>query len=178
MKRLTRAIVVSAEALILTGALAVAGTAAAAFHQRDVAQSATGSCAAAMSHHDTHVRKRPLAMQNDGTLPALASCPLSGTARGVGGVRSTKAVYLDADNNTALPQVMTCTLVDRVSGYVGTYLPRTRVLPPHSTLSEFYWAAADNGGLNFAFAVNNSCSLPVGTGLSVMLTVYDKMTDA
>lgn len=133
-------------------------------------QNATGACQSALPVFDGHFRKRPLALQNEGTGSAFVSCSfLDPTLLGTTGVTN---VFLYADNNTGAPVVLACTLVTGFSNYNPTYYPKTITLNPGSNLIN--WDAADNAGNNFNnYTINVSCNLPSGTGLSASFLYYD-----
>ena len=156
------------------GSVLASGDASAVTLNRSFVQNATGACQSALPVFDGQIRKRPLALQNEGTASAFVSCSFMGTDRGIGGPRSVNAVYLSADNNTASDVSLTCTLVDGYSGGSNTFIPKTITMLPNSKVNTFLWQPSDNGGLNYAYTVNVSCNLPVGTGLSVSFIYFDE----
>jgi hypothetical protein len=133
-------------------------------------QNATGACQAALPVFDGHIRKRPLAVQNEGTAPAFVSCSfLDPTLLGSTGVTN---VFLYADNNTGAPVVLACTLVTGFSNYYPTYYPKSITM--NSGINLIIWDATDNAGNNFNnYTINVSCNLPAGTGLSASFLYYD-----
>lgn len=141
----------------------------------DFIQNATGVCQPALPAFEGQIRKRPLAVQNEGTAPAFVSCSLTGTTSGVGGGggRTVQAVWLYAVNATATSATLGCTLVDNFSGNATptVYVPKAIVLPPDSA-GVLQWDATDNGGLNYILVANLSCSLPVGVGLTLTRVDY------
>lgn len=154
------------------GLVMASGGAAAATLQRSFVQNATGACQSALPVFDGQIRKRPLAVQNEGTAPAFVSCSFMSTDRSDAGMTE---VYVYADNNTASSVDLTCTLVTGVSGLGPAFFPKTLTLPANSTINEFLWTAADNGGENFDnYTTNISCNLPVGTGLSITFVYFDE----
>ena len=164
----------AAATLALAACLASAsGDATAVNRLRSIAQNATGSCQSALPVFDGQIRKRPLAVQNEGSASAFVTCSFAGTASGVGATRSISRLLVFADNNTDNAASLTCTLVDGLSGSSPTYTPKTIALPLNSTLNSFSWTAEDdNGGDNFFYTVNISCNLPVGTGLTLTYLEY------
>ena len=141
----------------------------------DFIQNATGACQPALPAFDGQIRKRPLAVQNEGTAPAFVSCSLTGTTSGVGGSggRTVETVWLYARNATATSATLGCTLVDNFSGNATptAYIPKSLVLPPGGA-GVLQWDAADNGGVNYILVANFSCSLPVGVGLTLTRVDY------
>lgn len=169
--------ILAAATLTAAVGLALASSdAAAETLQRSFVQNATGVCQSALPVFDGQIRKRPLAIQNEGTASAFVSCSFMSTDRSDDGITE---VYVYADNNTASAVDLTCTLVQGVSGLGPTFFPKTLTLPANSTINEFPWTAADNGGNNFTdFTTNISCNLPVGTGLSITFVYYDEEVGA
>jgi hypothetical protein len=153
------------------GLIFASGTADAITSVRQFNQNATGVCQSALPVFDGQIRKRPLAVQNEGTASAFVSCAFMSPAAGGAGVDQ---IRLYADNNTGSPVDITCTLVSGVShNGVPRYFPKTITMPANSGLNEFLWTAADNGGVNFNdIALSASCNLPVGTGLSLSEIYY------
>ena len=161
-----RAIDVWACAMVIALTCVSAG---AVTRSRNVYSNATGVCQAALPAYEGQIRKRPLAIQNEGTASAFVSCSFAGTSTGVGGLRSIQSLHLFADNNSAVSVSLTCTLVDSISGYTTapTFITKTITLPANSKLVQLQWyAGLDNDGDNFIWTVNTSCNLPVGVGLT------------
>jgi hypothetical protein len=151
------------------GLIFASGAAGAVTSSRAFNQNATGLCQSALPTFDGQIRKRPLAVQNEGTSSAFVSCAFMVPSKGTGVTQ----VTLTADNNTSSPVDISCTLVSGVSHFTATYHPKTITLPANSGLNYLQWTAADNGGANFDdFALSASCNLPVGTGLSFTQTVF------
>ncbi|MEO6138716.1 MAG: hypothetical protein ABIP11_08660, partial [Luteimonas sp.] len=88
------------------------GDASAVTKQRSFVQNATGACQSALPVFDGQIRKRPLAVQNEGTSAAFVSCSFMDTDRSVNGVTD---VFLYADNNTSSSVTVNCTLVTDIS---------------------------------------------------------------
>jgi hypothetical protein len=152
------------------GSSFASGDAAAITRQRTNNQNATGACQSALPVFDGQIRKRPLAIQNVGTASAYVSCSFMTPAHGTG----VNSVNLIAENNTGTAVDVSCTLVVGVSKLAPTYFPKTITLPANSGLNSFTWTAANNGGVPFdSYAISASCSLPVGTGLSLSQLFYD-----
>ncbi|MEP6634229.1 MAG: hypothetical protein ABJA62_08455 [Luteimonas sp.] len=153
---------------LLTATLGLAfatGDAHAATPQRSFIQNATGACQSALPVFEGQIRKRPLAIQNEGTASTFISCSLMGTDRSVAGITEIDIV---ADNNTASPVDLTCTLVTGLSKFgMQQFFPKTITMPANSGINEIFWDSRDNGGAFFDnFTVNVSCNLLMGTGLS------------
>lgn len=165
-------------AALLTTALGLAfaaGDAQAVTPVHSFIQNATGACQSALPAFDGQIRKRPLAIQNEGNASAFVSCSLMGTTRSVAGIFTIQVL---ADNNTASSVTLTCTLVTGLSKF-GTqqFLPKTITMPANSggLTNVLGWNRLDNGGMFFNnFTVNVSCNLPVGTGLSRISVFFEE----
>lgn len=125
----------------------------------------SGACQAALPNYEGQIRKRPLAIQNEGDAGAFLTCSpvsLQGNAVHASGHE------LVLVNNTAAAQQVNCTGVNGpVSG--ATYMPKSAVVPGNSTAS-MHWTEADGvGGLNLE-TMNMSCLLPPGIGVHTVYT--------
>ena len=153
--------------------LSAPGQAGAVSVSRSFVQNATGSCQSALPVFEGQIRKRPLALQNEGFTPAFVTCSFMNTDRSVDGM---KAVYLYADNDRGVDRLMTCTLVTGIPGSMAPeFIVKSILLPANSRLNEFLWTPADHGGQNFNnYTTNVSCNLAVGTGLTASFVYYDE----
>jgi len=120
-----------------------------------------GNCQPATPSQITQIRRRPLAVINEGSQIEFATCAFE-----------TEEVSLNVVGfNTRLTNLSEVTVTVNCSGVVGDeaanaqYFPKTLVLAPGAsgTLS---WSAADNGGLLFTKSVALSCALPPFVGLN------------
>lgn len=126
---------------------------------------AAGACQSALPVFDGVVRKRPLAVQNEGTTPAFITCGLEGK---FGAVVSSSVILVGLVNNSASSATVNCTLVDGREGLSDpVYRPKSVMLPANTQLAELVWANADNEGVNFIYPAI-SCSLPPGTGIKAV----------
>jgi hypothetical protein len=150
------------------GAMAIAcalaaGSAQAVTVQRSFLANAPAFCQASLHAYDVHLRKRPLAIQNEGTSNAFVSCSLLGQDSHPW---STTKVAIWATNNDDAPHTLTCT---GISGYntgpniavVKTInIPASGQGPPDVAVA---WLPED-GVLGRLFSV--SCILPPGVSLN------------
>jgi hypothetical protein len=127
---------------------------------------AAGACQAALPAFEGQVRKRPVAVQNEGWAPAFVTCALESTTYfETGGFATTIGIYLT--NTGGATATVTCTLVDAGSGYNNpVYQPKSANVSSGGNSTSILWtAAADNGGAGYAFPAI-SCNLPPGTGIN------------
>lgn len=158
---------------IATTLLASSGSASAEVRLRSFVQNTTGACQPALPVFDGQIRKRPLAVQNEGTAAAFISCSFMGTDLAAAGILG---VLLLSDNSNTAAVTLTCTLVTGASGGVTgqRFLPQTITMPASSRLNRFRWFAADFGLGNLDNVTSASCNLPVGTGLSLAVIYYSE----
>ena len=153
-------------ALTLLAAAGAGRPAAAATILKITTQTGTASCAPALPTYEGVIRKRPLAIQNEGTSPAFVSCSLT-TTLVYASAGSSETAYLGLTNSSATSASVTCTLVD--VGYGGStpaYKTRTATVPANG-FREIQWSAAnDNGGVPFRTSPNISCNLTPGIGIT------------
>lgn len=150
---------------ILFHATLLAGLAAAsAAHALDrpiLAQAnGSGACQAALPNYEGQIRKRPLALQNEGTLAAFVTCsPLSL----MGNPLHTSGHGLTLVNMTNGELQVSCT---GVNGPVfgATYMPKTVVVPANGTAA-LNWLEADGVSELNMHAISMSCSIPPGIGI-------------
>ena len=147
-----------ASAGILCGALAPATHAGKGSVYFDMITTGSGTCQAALPAFEGLIRKRPLAIQNEGTAPAFVSC-------------ATHQLFnlIDPDYGIAVQLVnfgssdvdVTCTAISL--GKTNTYLPRTVTVPAGG---EYYVSYNLNDDEYFVGPFN--CNLPPGTGIGLV----------
>jgi hypothetical protein len=126
---------------------------------------AAGACQTALPVFDGVVRKRPLAVQNEGSSTTFITCGLEGK---FGAPSSTVVVFVGLVNNSASAATVNCTLVDGRNGLSDpVYMPKSLSLPGNTPLAEMMWSPDDNDGANFIYPAI-SCSLPPGTGIKAV----------
>jgi hypothetical protein len=126
---------------------------------------ATAACQAALPVFDGVVRKRPLAVQNEGSSGTFVTCGLEGK---FGAVASSPLIFVGLVNNSSSPATVSCTLVDgRESISDPVYMPKSVALPANAPIVELTWTSADNEGASFIYPAI-SCALPPGTGIKAV----------
>lgn len=158
MNNMTRA------AFACLAALAAAGPAGAATTSTGKTASAPALCQPALPTYDGLIRKRPLAVQNEGNSAAFVSCALIGDTNAVSG---TSRVFLYLINNNAAPATIACTLVNSHAGGVFATFPKSVEVAGNSPggAASLEWTSEDNGGSAFSRWTSISCNLPAGTGI-------------
>ncbi len=162
-------------------ATAVLGLAFALHSPASVAQSAgivganaTNSCAGTLPVYQTQLRQRPLALTNEGTSSAFATCAFD-LEGAFGGFEPVTAVYIYLTNSTGSTIDVNCTLVDGVEatlssaiggGYAPQYYAKTTSVAANSA-GLAVWQATDYSLTTFSPFAQTSCLLQPG----VMITL-------
>jgi len=128
------------------------------------------NCQAALPAYDGNIRKRPLAVQNEGDGNAFVTCAMKGT---FGAAAIDKEVWVRLINIGATATSITCTLVDGRNLALSDplFLTRTALVPAGGSI-EIGWAGADNGGNNYIYPAM-SCGLPPRTGIRYTGRLYE-----
>lgn len=160
-----------ATAVAVAAGLLSAGNASAATSARQFATNPTGICQGALPAFETAIRKRPLAVQNEGTQTAFVTC--SFTSQGTFGASATNPtrveLYLNSTSGAATP--ISCT---GVTGYASSttsqYVIKNASAPANGGQTAVAWTAADftpAGGTTFPSGLFSvSCSLPPGAAIN------------
>ncbi len=127
----------------------------------------TSYCQTALPVFDGNVRKRPLAVQNEGTTGAFITCSFTAQSTDL------DSVGLLVSNDGTAAAMLTCTGVTSVQGGSDAgpsqYVAKTVTIPA-SGVSGFSWVADDFTGIGSTipgggyFSV--SCNLPPGVGIN------------
>jgi hypothetical protein len=142
---------------------------------RVVAQ-ATAICQGALPAFETGLRKRPLAMQNEGGTNAFVTCSFNNPGNNTGGSRiSGLTIYLQ---NVSAARTVSCTAVNAVAGASAAdalYVTRSVDVPRDgdaSTALQFLPGDFPGGGFLLpGDSVNLSCNLPPGVGITTTVLV-------
>lgn len=158
--------------LLLAAAAACIAATTSIAATRDVAfqSNATGVCQAPLPLYDAHLRKRPMAVQNEGTGVAFVTCsPVSmqNTPHTNGG----HGVFLV--NNSAKAVEITCSGVyGGQNGVVAHAVAKTLSLPAQG-FNSIYFTVDDGFPANNHLPFNLSCMLPPGTGVTTLYTSFE-----
>lgn len=168
--RISRAAIVL---LVLAGTYADRSSAALA--GRSKLSTAAGLCQAALPTFEGLIRKRPLAVQNEGEANAFVTCAYTSDTQSSGnpGTSSFVASFI---NNSPAQMTVTCTAVVGFSSGSATYITKESpiILPGGVATSSIAWTSADNGGVAYApnLPVNLSCNLPPGAGIATLTITH------
>jgi len=133
---------------------------------------AVDRCQPALPTYEGSIRKRPKAVQNEGTTTAFVTCGFSGDnfSSGANGIYYAAVLLI---NNTDSPLQVTCTLVPgRHATVVGGFLPKTSTIDPGDPNGGLGWHYPDYDDGRFGVTAAVSCSLPPGAGISEVLSYF------
>lgn len=127
----------------------------------------TARCQGALPAFETRIRKRPLAVQNEGDGLAYVTCSFEFDA--VGAVNNA-ATLVDTyfTNNNDTPVDISCTAVTGWQTSDNEYVAMQATLAPDGAeQGNLYWVGTDfdGGGLESGL-VSISCALPPGVGIN------------
>lgn len=161
---MTLASTLLATAITLT-AILTAADAVAVTRSRTPGAHATAFCQPALPAFDSLIRKRPLAVQNEGTATAFVTCsvPIDILASDLGGA----ALFFV--NNTGGEVSIACTLANGATGNI-IYIPKTTTGDDPYLVNT--WTPDDIGGGELANQMSFSCALPPGTGMHFLYTSF------
>lgn len=154
-------------ATVLCTAALASGTASAVDVERTQYFNAPAHCQGALPNFEGALRKRPLALQNEGTSNAFVTCVIPNQGRVLA-----VEVYASSHNGTA--GTIECTMVSGWKGGTNHYLPQSTVTPADGTWTGFVWEGADFPGAPVFMPgyIGLSCNLPAGTGLNDFWVYY------
>lgn len=137
---------------------------------RSIINLSTKACQAALPAFDGLIRKRPLAIQNEGTSTAFITCAFDGVFGG--GTPYNTFVAVVVRNNGADAATVTCTLVDaKTSLNNPIFITKSLVLAGGAVGQDIAFSTADNGGVGYIYPAL-SCSIPAGVGISATAQVF------
>jgi hypothetical protein len=132
-----------------------------------VGGNAVDFCQPSLSNLENGVRKRPLAIANEGTITTFVSCSVQQSQTG----EQIDQVLVLFTNRSNTPKSVSCTLVDGVAlpfpGQPPKYFAKTFVVAPANFIIGEWDKTDDNGGVPFGLA-NLSCALPPETELNTV----------
>lgn len=144
--------------------------AAPAAHAARATAPAISSCQAALPVFEGLIRKRPLAVQNEGDAAAFVTCGLENAGPN-GGTHRINFAEVQLQNQGSLSRSVSCTAVNSnasASPGAPAYLNRTVAVAPGATVTLDFQAAQFPG--NPLVLTGNtlavSCNLPPGIGIT------------
>lgn len=136
-------------------------------------------CQGSLPVFETQIRKRPLAVQNEGTSSTFITCAFEMDA-GEATINES-AILLDTyfTNHSGAPAEVTCTAVTGYAGGDNEYVSFSTVVPTEIVEPDdgnLYWEDADfeGGGMETSL-IAISCSLPAGVGINDTYIWWDEV---
>lgn len=128
---------------------------------------ATAFCQGALPAFDTEIRKRPLAVRNEGTADAFVSCSIPSNYAG-----ANTGIHVYLVNRNAETATVNCTFVDGIVSEFGgsnypAYYPQAIALLAGAG-EVLSWLASDFDLPAFSSIANVSCALPPGTEITLL----------
>ena len=156
--------------LLLASAIAAAGNYE--VRQQSIYETAAKVCQGALPQFAGTLRARPLALGNEGSTPAFATCGWEGMPRLEGGYgRDLKLVRALLGNPTLSDLSFSCTIVKSPSAPV--YYTRPVMIAAGGT-AEVDLSQADLDEDQYLDYTQISCELPPGAVIHALLTIYDE----
>lgn len=161
---------------LLTLALAATAPAFAASYtdaQSTNLANAGAACLPALPRYDGNVRKRPLAIFNEGTAASFVTCNFIVEENAYDSQGGVERFDITAKNQSDMPQTVRCTAVIGVDDGNARYIAQSVTLQPGER-KRMEWSAGSYGLPNgWEGPINASCLLPVLTGLNEVSIHWD-----
>ena len=156
---------------IATAIVALSSLAPASATGRYTAANASGRCQAALPAFEGAIRKRPLALQNEGTSSAFVTC--SFVAEGSNYTIPASFTIWAANSGTAAA-TLSCTAVVGYNTGDVSYVAKTVTLQPTGVQGQIFWGPTEYpDGLETGAPISLSCNLPVGVGINDTYFSYE-----
>lgn len=120
-----------------------------------------GNCQAAMPAYEGMIRKRPLAVVNEGEDQVFVTCALTSEEVSL----NLQGFSTRLSNGSGVAATVTCTAVVGDELATASYIPKSITLAPGSA-GNLTWTGADAGGLFTSRSVALSCNLPPWVALN------------
>jgi hypothetical protein len=165
--KISKSIVAAVGALLVSG-LALPQDAAAG--SRASTANAVARCQGALPSYEGAIRKRPLAVQNEGGISAFVTCAFLTDQANVS--VEDFGVYASTTNGQAA--TLNCTAIVGYQTGGPLYAAKSVALSETGQQSSIFWSEEDFGGpISPNLPVSLSCSLAPGVGLNDMYFNYD-----
>lgn len=151
-------------ALTLAVASTYSAQSIAALEIKGSASNPTARCQGALPVFETAIRKRPLAIENEGTAATFVTCSFeASTYDSTSGILMLDTYF---SNKSATDANVTCTAVTGYNGGTNEYVSLTTAVPANSTGANPFWLDEDFEGFMPDGLVSISCNLPPGVGVN------------
>ena len=128
---------------------------------------AAGACQGALPNYEGSIRKRPLAVTNEGTSSAFVTC--GATNYSGGAADSVNQVGIVVTNRSSASAAISCTMVD---GVIDATLGFANYYPLTTTVASGDFTEIDWDG-TYQYAQSVSCNVPPNWEINRMFTNYN-----
>lgn len=146
---------------------------------RRFSSNATGLCQGALPAFETAIRKRPLAVQNEGASTAFVTCSFTSQGSQIAGGLNPATAAIFFTSQTGDDVTINCTGVSGRQNSPNEYIPKSVVVGGATGAIE--WLAADFSGAPARFPsglFSVSCSLPPGAAiLDTRVVFFEEIGD-
>ncbi len=131
---------------------------------------APAHCQGALPNFEGSLRKRPLALQNEGATSAYVTCAIPTQGR-------VEALEMYASSHDGSASEVTCTAVTGYKGGTNLYVPQTVVTSADGDWTGLVWEAEDFQSVDVfpSSYIALSCNLAPGTGLNDFWLYYSEV---
>ena len=159
--------------LVLAVASVVSAPAQAAVEVNEVGANAVSLCQGSLPVFETLLRKRPLAVQNEGSNNTFVTCSFS-TQYDADDIFEIGYFGAFLNNIGTAPATVSCT---GVAGFASqgadtVYISKSTIVPPGGE-GFIFFTTVDNEGNGYYPLVNMNCHLPPGTGITDTAVGFD-----
>ena len=151
--------------LVVAVASVFAAPVQAAEEVNEVGANAVSHCQGNLPASETTLRKRPLAVQNEGTTSAFITCSFSTQYDGED-IREIGGFGVFLNNKSATPKTVSCTGVAGFDSNTTNVFLNKSVVIAAAGEGTIFFTSVDNGGDGFYPLVNLSCNVPAGAGIT------------
>lgn len=159
-------LLIGASCVLLASAM-IPGNADAVIRTFEVSGNAASNCQGALPSFEGALRKRPLAVQNEGTTTSFVTCAFN-TVQDQADLRQISYFGVYLTNTSSAPKVVTCSGVAGFeSGTTNVTLSKQVTVPAAGggTVPLFF-QPADNGGNGYYPLAAMSCQIPTSIGIT------------
>lgn len=153
--------VLAAAGIGLCLSVALHSPAAGAATQRTINLSATSVCEAPLPTFNVHLRKRPVAVQNESDRPVFVSCTLPTDGHGHWNSGSVEVTFASFDGAATV----NCTMVSGTSGDQVFYVPQEVAVAANGRVT-LAWTQINKWSYPGTYAF--SCNLPPGVAMETI----------
>lgn len=134
---------------------------------------AAARCQGNLPVSDTSLRKRPLAVQNEGATAAFVTCGFEVDA--YASDAGVSALDVNFANSSAAPISVTCTAVSGFANGTNEFVSKAVSIPANTTeQTDLFWEASEFSQGLFEGLVSISCNLPPGGAVNDSYAIWSE----